>query len=105
MASHDRFRIVGGTSLRGEVSVGGAKNSVLKLMAASLLATGSTTIRNVPDIADVDIAAFLVLAKRLRHEIDSDIAGDRVGHDQRRRGEEVRADVRMNPRLEVTVTR
>ena len=60
MASHDRFRIVGGTSLRGEVSVTGAKNSVLKLMAASLLATGTTTIRNVPDIADVDIMADLL---------------------------------------------
>ena len=60
MASHDRFRIVGGTSLRGEVSVTGAKNSVLKLMAASLLAAGTTTIRNVPDIADVDIMADLL---------------------------------------------
>lgn len=60
MASHDRFRIVGGTSLRGEVSVSGAKNSVLKLMAASLLAAGTTTIRNVPDIADVDIMADLL---------------------------------------------
>ncbi len=60
MASHDRFRIVGGTSLRGEVAVTGAKNSVLKLMAASLLAAGTTTIRNVPDIADVDIMADLL---------------------------------------------
>jgi UDP-N-acetylglucosamine 1-carboxyvinyltransferase len=60
MASHDRFRIVGGTSLRGEVWVTGAKNSVLKLMAASILAAGTTTIRNVPDIADVDIMADLL---------------------------------------------
>ena len=56
----DRFRIVGGTSLKGEVTVTGAKNSVLKLMAASLLAVGKTTIRNVPDIADVDIMADLL---------------------------------------------
>jgi len=60
MASHDRFHIVGGTPLRGEVTVTGAKNSVLKLMAASLLAAGTTTIRNVPDIADVDIMADLL---------------------------------------------
>jgi UDP-N-acetylglucosamine 1-carboxyvinyltransferase len=59
-ASHDRFRIVGGASLKGEVSVTGAKNSVLKLMAASLLAVGKTTISNVPDIADVDIMADLL---------------------------------------------
>jgi UDP-N-acetylglucosamine 1-carboxyvinyltransferase len=57
---HDRFRIVGGASLKGEVTVTGAKNSVLKLMAASLLAVGKTTISNVPDIADVDIMADLL---------------------------------------------
>jgi UDP-N-acetylglucosamine 1-carboxyvinyltransferase len=39
--------------LRGTVKVGGAKNSVLKIMAASLLAPGRFTIRNVPAIADV----------------------------------------------------
>ena len=58
--ANDRFRIVGGASLKGEVTVTGAKNSVLKLMAASLLAVGKTTISNVPDIADVDIMADLL---------------------------------------------
>lgn len=57
---HDRFRIVGGASLKGEVRVTGAKNSVLKLMASSLLAVGKTTIRNVPDIADVAIMSELL---------------------------------------------
>ena len=56
----DRFRIVGGAALKGEVTVTGAKNSVLKLMAASLLAVGKTTIRNVPDIADVEIMSDLL---------------------------------------------
>ena len=60
MAQLDRFRVIGGTQLRGEVSVSGAKNSVLKLMAASLLAVGKTTIKNVPDIADVGIMADLL---------------------------------------------
>jgi UDP-N-acetylglucosamine 1-carboxyvinyltransferase len=60
MAAVDRFRVVGGARLVGEVSVSGAKNSALKLMAASLLAAGKTTIRNVPDIADVDIMADLL---------------------------------------------
>ena len=59
-SSRDRFRIVGGATLKGEVTVTGAKNSVLKLMAASLLAVGKTTISNVPDIADVDIMADLL---------------------------------------------
>ncbi len=60
MASLDRFRVVGGAQLRGEVSVTGAKNSVLKLMAASLLAVGKTTITNVPEIADVDFMSDLL---------------------------------------------
>lgn len=46
--------------LRGEVIVPGAKNSVLKLMAASLLASGQTEITNVPNILDVDIMAQLL---------------------------------------------
>lgn len=56
----EKFRIVGGTRLVGEVSVPGAKNSVLKLMAASLLAVGKTTITNVPDILDVEIMSDLL---------------------------------------------
>jgi UDP-N-acetylglucosamine 1-carboxyvinyltransferase len=60
MASLDRFRIVGGMPLHGQVTVTGAKNSVLKLMAASLLAPGKTIIRNVPAIADVEIMAELL---------------------------------------------
>jgi len=60
MASFDRFRIVGGMPLHGQVTVTGAKNSVLKLMAASLLAPGKTIIRNVPAIADVEIMSELL---------------------------------------------
>jgi UDP-N-acetylglucosamine 1-carboxyvinyltransferase len=56
----DRFRIHGGARLVGEVTVGGAKNSVLKLMAASLLAIGKSTIANVPAIADVEIMSDLL---------------------------------------------
>jgi UDP-N-acetylglucosamine 1-carboxyvinyltransferase len=48
----DRFVITGGRPLRGTVRIGGAKNSALKLMAAALLADGTTTIENVPHIAD-----------------------------------------------------
>jgi len=45
----------GGRRLSGEVRVEGAKNSALKLMAASLLAPGISRITNVPDIADVEV--------------------------------------------------
>ncbi|MDQ3611333.1 MAG: UDP-N-acetylglucosamine 1-carboxyvinyltransferase [Actinomycetota bacterium] len=51
----DRFLVTGGARLAGSVSVSGAKNSVLKLMAASLLAEGTTVLTNVPDIQDVTV--------------------------------------------------
>ncbi len=52
-----RFVVTGGNRLAGEVAVGGAKNSVLKLMAAALLAEGTSTITNCPDILDVPLMA------------------------------------------------
>ena len=51
----EKYYIKGGTPLKGEVKIGGAKNSVLKLMAAALLAKGETKIYNVPDLTDVEI--------------------------------------------------
>jgi UDP-N-acetylglucosamine 1-carboxyvinyltransferase len=48
----DRLLVTGGLRLSGAVSISGAKNSALKLMAASLLAEGRTVIHNVPDIED-----------------------------------------------------
>ncbi|MEI8066995.1 MAG: UDP-N-acetylglucosamine 1-carboxyvinyltransferase [Actinomycetes bacterium] len=56
----DSFRVEGGARLVGEVHVSGAKNSALKLMAATLLAEGKSTILNVPDIADVAIMSELL---------------------------------------------
>lgn len=53
----DAFEVQGGARLNGHVGVSGAKNSALKLLAASLLAHGPTTIRNVPAIADLDAMA------------------------------------------------
>lgn len=49
--------VTGGRPLEGTVCVGGAKNSALKLMAASLLASGTSVIRNVPEITDVAVMA------------------------------------------------
>ena len=56
----EAFQITGGRPLVGEVTISGAKNSALKLMAASLLAVGKSTITNVPDIADVHIMEELL---------------------------------------------
>ena len=52
--------MTGGSRLVGEVRVTGAKNSVLKLMAAALLARGTTTLTEVPDILDVEIMGELL---------------------------------------------
>ncbi|MXZ77935.1 MAG: UDP-N-acetylglucosamine 1-carboxyvinyltransferase [Acidimicrobiia bacterium] len=51
-----------GGPLEGTVSIGGAKNSVLKLMAACLLAEGTFVIRNVPDIEDVAVMGEVLRA-------------------------------------------
>jgi UDP-N-acetylglucosamine 1-carboxyvinyltransferase len=48
----DRLLVTGGTTLQGTVPISGAKNSALKLLAATLLAKGRTTIHNVPAIQD-----------------------------------------------------
>ena len=51
----DQFLVKGGARLQGSVKVDGAKNSVLKLMAAALLAEGTTTLTNCPEILDVPL--------------------------------------------------
>ncbi len=57
MTCVDVMRVSGGARLAGEVTVAGAKNSALKLMAAALLTQGRTVITNVPRITDVAIMA------------------------------------------------
>lgn len=49
-----------GPPLSGTVRIGGAKNSALKLMAATLLAEGDHTLHNVPHIADVETMCDLL---------------------------------------------
>ena len=49
------IQVEGGHRVTGEVTVEGAKNSALKLMAASIMAPGVTTLTNVPNIADVHV--------------------------------------------------
>ena len=58
----DRLLVTGGARLAGTVEVSGAKNSALKLMAASLLAPGRSVISNVPRIRDC-----VVMAEMLEH--------------------------------------
>ena len=74
----ERFRIVGGAHLKGEVHVPGAKNSVLKLMAATLLPPRKNTITNGPEILDVEIMIELLerlgcKVNRLQEKVEIDV--------------------------------
>ncbi|NLG10017.1 MAG: UDP-N-acetylglucosamine 1-carboxyvinyltransferase, partial [Coriobacteriaceae bacterium] len=51
--SEEVIVVRGGGLLQGTIAVGGAKNSVLKLMAASIMAPGVSSISNTPMISDV----------------------------------------------------
>jgi UDP-N-acetylglucosamine 1-carboxyvinyltransferase len=68
----ERFRVIGGARLSGVVKVSGAKNSALKLMAATLLAPGKSTITNLPDIADVEYMAELLTRLGCKVQISKD---------------------------------
>lgn len=56
----DKLVIKGGSRLKGEVSISGAKNAVLALIPATLLIDGVCTITNVPDISDVKITCKIL---------------------------------------------
>ena len=60
MISNSYFKVIGGTELYGEFQVQGAKNAVLKQMAATILASGEHHLYNVPRILDVTIMAELL---------------------------------------------
>jgi len=49
----DSYEIWGGRRLDGEVTISGAKNAVLPLLAASVMVEGETVLKNCPDLADV----------------------------------------------------
>jgi UDP-N-acetylglucosamine 1-carboxyvinyltransferase len=68
----EHFQVHGGARLVGEVDVVGAKNSVLKLMAAALLAEGTTTITNCPRILDVPLMADVLRSLGCEVGIDAD---------------------------------
>ena len=74
----DRLRVVGGARLAGTVTVAGAKNSALKLMAATLLAPGESRITNLPAIADVDYMAELLTRLGCMVEINKSMGEVRI---------------------------
>ena len=51
----DQYIIKGGKALAGEISVSGAKNAALGILAAAVMADETVTVENLPDIRDIDI--------------------------------------------------
>ena len=71
----DRIKITGGQRLQGSIPISGAKNAALPLMIASLLTDDRLTLKNVPNLADVNL-----LARILRnHGVDLAVDGKRAG--------------------------
>lgn len=70
----DRFIIKGGVPLKGEVTISGAKNAALPILAATLLASDNVTLRNVPRLKDVATMIDLI------RELDSQVVVDEVSN-------------------------
>jgi UDP-N-acetylglucosamine 1-carboxyvinyltransferase len=66
----DSLLIKGGTPLEGEVTISGAKNSVLPLMAATLLTREPCVIHRVPDLSDVKFMAQILASLGAQVKVD-----------------------------------
>src|SRR5881397_3739346 len=68
----DSLSIKGGVPLHGEVTVSGAKNAVLPIMAATLLTAEPCVIRRVPNLSDVTFMAQILTSLGARVKFDGD---------------------------------
>ncbi len=66
----DKLLITGGTRLDGEIRISGAKNAALPILAATLLADGPVTIRNVPHLHDITTTMELLGGMGLQLTVD-----------------------------------
>ena len=66
----DRLQIEGGTALAGKVTISGAKNAALPILAGTLLATELVTVRNVPHLMDVTTMISLLQMMGVQVTID-----------------------------------
>ncbi|MCF6460006.1 UDP-N-acetylglucosamine 1-carboxyvinyltransferase [Clostridium sp. Cult3] len=58
----EKIIVYGGNRLTGEVSVSGAKNAILPILAATVIGGNESTIFNVPDLRDVEVMEKILLA-------------------------------------------
>ncbi|MFM1815153.1 MAG: hypothetical protein RLZ98_1848 [Pseudomonadota bacterium] len=71
----DRIRITGGNELKGNIPISGAKNAALPLLIASLLTSDRLTLKNVPNLADVNLLARILRNHGADHQVDGKRAG------------------------------
>jgi len=67
------YQILGGRRLNGAVEVHGAKNSVLPILAATLLSGGVSVVHNCPNLSDVDASIAILRHLGCRVERDGDV--------------------------------
>ena len=68
----DRFEIEGGVPLQGEVTISGAKNAALPLLAATILADGPCRLEGVPDLRDIRTMLQILRELGMRAEREAD---------------------------------
>src|SRR5213075_1643766 len=68
----ESLSIKGGVPLHGEVTISGAKNAVLPIMAATLLTAERCVIRRAPDLSDVKFMAKILMSLGAKVEVDGD---------------------------------
>lgn len=68
----DSLLIKGGVPLHGEVTISGAKNAVLPIMAATLLTGEKCVIRRVPDLSDVNFMAKILMSLGAKVVVEGD---------------------------------
>ncbi len=81
----DKLLISGGTRLEGEITISGAKNAALPILAGTLLTADGVTVRNVPHLNDVttiisllqSMGAMVTIDDRLSIEVDSSDISER----------------------------
>src|SRR5579864_6416496 len=76
----DRIRIRGGRPLEGRISIGGAKNAALPLMAASLLTEDTLVLANLPLLADITTLSHLLVQHGVSITMNGAEPGEERGH-------------------------
>ena len=97
----DRIRIRGGKPLSGSISVSGAKNAVLAVMPAALLANSPLHLQNVPNLADV--ATMTALLQHLGMDVVHDKAARTLALTGPATGNEAPYDIVRKMRASVLV--